>query len=80
MHKTTLIAPALDSVAKLAGSKKGDGSKLPERPGGCFAQNGPVPFLELYEKVVCSLDVRSALVYIDADWVYQYVEVSCRAS
>jgi len=28
----------------LAPGKKGDRSNLPERPGGCFAQIGPVPF------------------------------------
>ena len=26
------------------GRKKGDSPHLPERPGGCFAQMGPVPF------------------------------------
>jgi hypothetical protein len=29
------------------GREKGDRSNLPERPGGCFAQIGPVPFFPL---------------------------------
>ncbi|MEA1950230.1 MAG: tRNA 2-thiouridine(34) synthase MnmA [Planctomycetota bacterium] len=31
-------------LAERAGSGRGDGSNLPERPEGCFAQIGPVPF------------------------------------
>jgi glucosamine--fructose-6-phosphate aminotransferase (isomerizing) len=49
---TEVIAHLLDSclrqsvgqVANLSGREKGDSPHLPERPGGCFAQMGTVPF------------------------------------
>jgi metallo-beta-lactamase family protein len=31
-------------AGRISGAGKGDRSNLPERPGGCFAQIGPVPF------------------------------------
>ena len=34
-------------LSRPAGSGKGDRSNLPERPSGCYAQIGPVPFSEL---------------------------------
>ena len=36
--------PLVDLVRTDAGGGKGDRSNLPERPGGCSAQIGPVPF------------------------------------
>ena len=36
--------PIVGICAIMAGTDKGDRSNLPERPGGCFAQIGPVPF------------------------------------
>jgi len=43
---------------------------LPERPGGCFAQMGPVPFFPLGAPVHASIDgtvtaVRDGVVWIE---------------
>jgi len=48
-HKIKMVDPATGEVQTLAGTgkpgtEKGDSPHLPERPGGCFAQMGTVPF------------------------------------
>ena len=44
-----LLVEPCQSIRK--GVRKGDGYILPERPGGCFAQNVPVPFSDARQKV-----------------------------
>ena len=41
------IDPATGKPAVWTGKEKGDSPHLPERPGGCFAQMGTVPFFQL---------------------------------
>ena len=49
--QVSVPAPNLPShpIPALHHGKKGDGPHLPERPEGCFAQMGPVPFFAVRE-------------------------------
>ncbi|MGD0896679.1 MAG: VIT domain-containing protein [Thermoguttaceae bacterium] len=63
------------AVRSNAGLEKGDSPHLPERPGGCFAQMGTVPFF-LPLRTTCADMLRSEGRYAElvdylADWIKQ---------
>ncbi len=56
--------PLLDIVRKDAGGGKGDRSNLPERPGGCSSQIGPVPFSSGFQLVTPQRSIEAEKVVL----------------
>jgi DUF1680 family protein len=58
-------------MSQKAGREKGDTSNLPERPGGCCAQNGPVLFftVQVNGRTIQPTALRRGYLVLRRDWV-----------
>jgi predicted dehydrogenase len=61
-HLADNLAAAIDA----ADEKKGDGSRLPERPEGCFAQTTPVPFFTAGDTIMNARASRAIFATVEA--------------